>query len=169
MIDRTTRWPETIATDDTSADYVARIIYENWITRFESPKTITTDQGRNYESNIFLKLLQTIGIQKTRTTAYHPQSNGIVERWHRTLKTALKTRLSQHTKWIYELATVLLGLRATPRTDTSLSAAQLTYVCSIRLSCDFFTSTSSNNQEMNYDFVTQLQESINKALSSKRT
>ncbi|CAK1590749.1 unnamed protein product [Parnassius mnemosyne] len=169
MIDRTTRWPEAIPTDDTSAESVARIIYENWITRFVSPKTITTDQGRNFESNLFLKLLQTMGIQKTRTTAYHPQSNGIVERWHRILKTALKTRLSQHTKSIDELPTVLLGLRATPRADTSLSATQLTYGCSIRLPCDFFTATSSKNQEMNKDVVTQLRESINKVLSSKRT
>ncbi|CAK1588180.1 unnamed protein product [Parnassius mnemosyne] len=53
--------------------------------------------------------------------------------------------------------------------STSLSASQLTFGCSIRLPCDFFTSTSSNNQEMNYDFVTQLRESINKVLSSKRT
>ncbi|CAK1595247.1 unnamed protein product [Parnassius mnemosyne] len=126
MIDRTTRWPEAIPTDDTSAESVAKIIYENWITRFGPPKTITTDQGRNFESNLFLKLLQTMGIQKTRTTTCHPQLNGIVERWNRTLKTALKTRLSQHTKWIDELPIVLFGLRATPRADTSLSAAQLT-------------------------------------------
>ncbi|CAK1595243.1 unnamed protein product [Parnassius mnemosyne] len=168
MIDRTTRWPEAIPTDDTSAESVAKIIYENWITRFRSPQTITTDQGRNFESNLFLKVLQTMGIKKIRTTAYHPQSNGIVDRWHRTLKTALKTRLSQHAKWIYELPIVLFGLRAT-RADTSLSAAQLTYGCSIRLPCDFFISTSSNDQEMNYDFVTQLRESISKVLSSKHT
>lgn len=168
MIDRTTRWPEAIPTDDTSAESIAKIIYENWITRFGSPKTITTDQGRNFESSLFHKLLQTMGIQKTRTTAYHPQSNGVVERFHRTLKTALKTRLSQHIKWIDELPTVLLGLRASPRADTSLSAAQLTYGHNIRLPCDFFTSTS-NNQEINHDFVTQLQETINKAIQSQRT
>lgn len=163
MIDRATRWPEAIPTDDTSAETVAKIVYEHWITRFGAPRLMTSDQGRNFESRLFAKLLHTVGTEKTRTTAYHPQANGMVERWHRSLKTALKTRLSQHTTWIDELPTVLMGLRAAARTDTGVSAAELTYGYNLRLPCDFFTAPSSAEPDMDLDYVSKLRASINSA------
>lgn len=169
MIDRATRWPEAIPTDDTSAETVAKIVYEHWITRFGAPKLMTSDQGRNFESRLFAKLLHTVGTEKTRTTAYHPQANGMVERWHRTLKTALKTRLSQHTTWIDELPTVLMGLRAAARTDTGVSAAELTYGYNLRLPCDFFTAPPSTESDMDSDYVSRLRASISSARPSQPT
>lgn len=169
MIDRATRWPEAIPTDDTSAEAVAKIVYEHWITRFGSPRLMTSDQGRNFESRLFAKLLHTVGTQKTRTTAYHPQANGMVERWHRSLKTALKTRLSQHTTWIDELPTVLMGLRAAARTDTGVSAAELTYGYNLRLPCDFFTTQPAHDPDMDFDYVSRLRASINSARPRQAT
>ena len=76
-----------------------------------------SDRGRQLESELFTALSQTVGFTRCRTTSYHPQNNGFVERVHRTLKAALKTKES----WLRALPMALLGLRARPNTDTCLS------------------------------------------------
>lgn len=157
MIDRATHWPEAHAVCDISAETVAKAIYEGWITRFGCPARITTDQGRQFESHLFTALTRLFGIQRIRTTPYHPQSNGIIERWHRCMKTALIARLS-NSSWIEELPTVLLGLRAAIRTDTDVSAAELTYGQNLRLPGDFFVTSQTEAMDSNY--VEKLRSSI---------
>lgn len=159
MIDRLTKWPEAIPTDEITADRIATIVYQHWISRFGCPTTLTSDQGRQFESHLFQNLMKTMGITKTRTTPYHPQSNGIVERWHRSLKTALRAKLSDTSTWIDELPTVLLGLRAALRTDTGVSAAELTYGNTLRLPGDFFTA-STYTPTMDYTYVNKLRDII---------
>ncbi|KAI8420298.1 hypothetical protein MSG28_008827 [Choristoneura fumiferana] len=141
------------------AEDVAKAVYEGWISRFGCPATITTDQGRQFESRVFASLSRLFGIEKTRTTPYHAQCNGIIERWHRFLKAALKARLQTARSWIDELPTVLLGVRAAMRSDTGVSAAQLTYGCNVRLPGDFL---SPNRDDVTLDsaYVDQLRDSI---------
>lgn len=159
MIDRATRWPEAIPIQDITSEAVANTVYDTWITRFGTPITITTDQGRQFESQLFLELTRLIGAEKTRTTAYHPQSNGIIERWHRSLKAALMSRLATSNKWTAELPTVLMGLRAATRTDTNTSAAQLTYGQALRLPGDF-VAPSPKPTKMDSNYVDQLHHLI---------
>ena len=56
------------------------------------PLHLVTDRGRQFESELFKELSSLIGFHRLRTTSYHPQSNGIIERTHRTLKTAIMAR-----------------------------------------------------------------------------
>jgi hypothetical protein len=74
-----------------------------------------------------------------QTTAYHPESNGAVERLHRRLKDALRVRAPPAT-WADELPFVLLGLRAQPREDTGLSPAESVYRAPIVLPNEFLQS-----------------------------
>lgn len=138
IVDRCTGWPEAYPLVDITAQTVAKTFFENWISRFGCPVKLTSDQGRQFESSLFMELTQFLGINKIRTTAYHPQSNGTVERWHRSLKTSLKARLQDNTSWVQELPTILLGLRAVPRSDSQVSAAEMTYGLKLRLPGDFF-------------------------------
>lgn len=145
---------------DITAETVAKNVYDGWISRFGCPLRLTTDQGRQFESNLFSKLMELLGIRKNRTTPYHPQCNGAVERWHRSLKAALTARLSDSaTSWLDELSTVLLGLRAADRSDNGISAAEMTYVHVLRLPSDFYSPQSKGSVD-DYTYVEKLREII---------
>jgi hypothetical protein len=73
-----------------------------------------------------------IGVKHTKTTAYHPQCNGMVERFHRQLKAALRAR-SCGLNWFHHLPWVLHGLRAPPKNDTGISSAKLVFGCKLVL------------------------------------
>ena len=110
-IDRATRWMEAIPLEDTSAASVAVAFLETWISRFGVPLYVITDRGSQFESELFTELSKLIGFHRLRTTSYHPQTNGMVERMHRTLKTAIKTRKQS---WLQSLPIVLYGMRSIP-------------------------------------------------------
>ena len=94
---------------DMCADSVVKALLSQWISRFSVPAHITSDRGRQFESSVFAELMNTIGTTHLRTTLYHPQSNGIIERWHRTLKSAILCHNSE--RWVHHLPIILLGLR----------------------------------------------------------
>ena len=101
-IDRYTRWPEAIPMTDATAKSCVAAFLSGWIARFGVPVTITTDQGAQFESQLWKALMHLLGKKRNRTTAYHPQANGLVERFHRHLKSSLKARLTSG-NWVEEL------------------------------------------------------------------
>ena len=81
-VDRFTRWPEAIPLTAITAEAVAQAFLSGWISRFGVPSTIITDRGRQFESQLWTNLMSLLGSRRARTTAYHPQTNGMVERFH---------------------------------------------------------------------------------------
>lgn len=138
MIDRTTRWPEAAPLRDITADTIANTFFNTWVTRFGAPAVITTDRGAQFESPIFEAVVKLVGSERTRTTAYHPQSNGIIERWHRSLKSAIKCHNTQD--WIKVLPMVLLSLRSNYKEDIKTSAAEMVYGTTLKLPGEYFAS-----------------------------
>ena len=88
-----------------------------------------------------------LGVQLNRTTAYHPQANGLVERFHRHLKSSLRARLTGP-NWVDELPWVLLGIRTAPKEDLASSSAELVYGAPLTVPGEFFPS-STEAQEPN--------------------
>ena len=76
---------------DIRAETVADAFFSGWIARFGTPATITTDRGAQFESKLWDGLCNQFGIVRNRTTSYHPQSNGMVERFHRQLRVAMSS------------------------------------------------------------------------------
>lgn len=155
-VDRFTRWPEAWPVDNMSAYTVATTLTTNWITRFGVPDIITTDQGRQFEAELFRALTVSFGIQHMRTSPYHPQSNGIVERFHRTLKTALTAQETPH--WTLKLPIVLLALRSTIKPIDSLSPSEMVYGTTLRLPGEMFHPAPSEGQVP--EFITALRDSM---------
>ncbi|GFU17565.1 hypothetical protein TNCV_3988941 [Trichonephila clavipes] len=124
-IDRFSCWMEAIPIPEITAEIVGRAFYEKWICRFGVPAKIVTDQGRQFEAELFRSIAAICGAKVAHTTSYHPQCNGKVERLHRTLKGAIKAH--NNIRWTESLPTVLLGLRAAIRPDISYTIAQMVY------------------------------------------
>jgi len=131
IIDRWTGWPEAVPISmhgqAANAAVCARIMIEHWIAKFGVPDTITSDRGAQFVSSLWQELTKVTGCSHHTTTAYHPESNGKVERMHRSLKNALRCRLDGERNWLAQLPWALLGLRTAPNTDTGLSPAVLVY------------------------------------------
>ena len=137
IIDRYTRWAEAIPLTDIRAETVADAILKNWIARYGIPTVISTDQGSQFESQLFHELSKYFGFKRNRTTAYHPQANGCIERWHRTLKSSIMCH--ERPSWTKSLPIILLGLRTVYRDDFQATPAELVYGENIKLPYDFFS------------------------------
>ena len=132
MIDRFSRWVEAIPLRNITASTIAEKLVSSWIARFGVPRIITSDQGSQFESLLFRELSNLLGNPKIRTSTYHPQSNGMVEKFHRHLKTALKAATNAK-NWTSNLSWVLLGIRSAVKEDLGFSPAQLLYGQALRI------------------------------------
>ncbi|KAK3752626.1 hypothetical protein RRG08_008769 [Elysia crispata] len=126
IIDRNTRWPEAIPLRGITTPECVHALITGWIARFGVPGDISSDRGSQFTSSLWTEIAARLGVKLHHTSAYHPQANGMIERFHRTLKTALKARLTGP-NWVEELPWVLLGLRTTPKEDLGYSSAELVY------------------------------------------
>jgi transposase InsO family protein len=81
-VDRATRWPEALPLRATTAAACAMTLFQGWVSRFGVPDTIMSDRGPQFTSQVWSELCQLLNIRHNMTTAYHPESNGMVERMH---------------------------------------------------------------------------------------
>ena len=136
VVDRFTRWPEAFPISDTSTRGVARTLIAGWISRFGTPAVLVSDRGPQFVSQLWTDIAQLLGVQLRQTNAYHPQSNGMVERFHRQLKASLSTRLTGP-DWASHLPWVMLGIRTTHKTNLGTSPAELVYGTQLHLPGQF--------------------------------
>ena len=126
MIDRTTRWPEAVPLSSISTEACVRAFISSWISRFGVPATLTSDRGAQFTSSVWAGVCRILGISTSQTTSFHPQSNGMIERFHRSLKSSLRARAAD-SDWVSHLPLVLLGLRSVPKEDTGFSVSEAVY------------------------------------------
>ena len=144
IIDRFSRWTEAIPLPNMTAETVSKALITHWISRYGTPERIVSDRGSNFESYTFSALSDLLGVHKIRTTAYHPQSNSVIERFHRRLKEALKASAdADPTNWVDKIPLIMLSLRSATRADGQPAPAQVLYGCNLRLPIDLLVKNDS--------------------------
>ncbi len=124
LVDYATRYPEAVALRNISAKSVAEALF-SMISRVGIPKEILTDQGTAFMSRTIYELL---GIKSIRTSVYHPQTDGLVERFNRTLKTMIRKFVHEDAKnWDKWLEPLLFAVREVPQASTGFSPFELLY------------------------------------------
>ena len=141
MVDRTTRWPEVVPLSATTTADVARAFIGTWVARFGVPSDLSSDRGPQFTSELWTSVARQLGVSLHRTTAYHPQANGMCERFHRDMKAALKASLTDD-GWVDRLPWVMLGIRTAPKEDLLSSSAELVYGQPLRVPGDFIHHTT---------------------------
>jgi hypothetical protein len=132
VIDRFSRWPEALPLEDATAESCARALIRGWIARFGVPDDLVSDRGAQFTGKIWIELNRLLGVKAVNTCAYRPQANGMIERFHRQLKGALKARLAT-SDWMDHLPVVLLGIRSAWREGLDAAPAELLYGTPLRL------------------------------------
>uniref|UniRef100_A0A8C5APC8 Gypsy retrotransposon integrase-like protein 1 n=1 Tax=Gadus morhua TaxID=8049 RepID=A0A8C5APC8_GADMO len=125
-MDYFTKWPEAYALPDQGAETIADALVGGMNSRFGAAESIHSDQGRNFESCVFAALCSRLDMQKTRTTPLHPQSDGLVERFHRCMEQQLAIVSAEHQRdWDNHLPLVLMAYRSAVQESTSCTPALL--------------------------------------------
>ncbi len=122
LCDYFTKWTEAYAIPNHTAHVVADKMVTEFVSRFGVPQQIHSDQGAEFESNLFQGLCDLLRITKTRTCPYRPQSDGLVERANRTLKQMLQCVVNDaRDDWDDHLPYVMMAYRASIQESTNCS------------------------------------------------
>ena len=136
-MDYFSKWPEAYALPNQEAVTVANVLVSQFFSRFGVPAELHSDQGRNFESHVFQEVCTLLGIHKTRTTALHPQSDGMVERYNRTLENQLAAFVQDHQKdWDLHLPLLLMSYRSAVHETTKFTPAMLMFGRELRVPLD---------------------------------
>ena len=137
VMDYFTKWPEAYAIPNQEATTIAQVLVNEFFSRFGVPYEIHSDQGRNFESNVFKECCKILGIRKTRTTPMHPESDGMVERFNRTMGQELAKRCkNEQEDWDRHLPLLLMAYRSAEHESTGYTPSHLMTGREMRLPID---------------------------------
>ena len=104
VMDYLTKWPEVFPTRDQTSITIARLLVEQIVPQHGVPVELLSDRGTAFLSKLMEEVYSLLGIRKINTTAYHPQTDGLVERFNRTLTNMLAKKVKKNGKdWDVQL------------------------------------------------------------------
>jgi len=123
-----TRWPEARALSDASAASVASFFIDEIICRHGSPRELLSDQGKHFDNDLISAICTQLQVHHRYSTTYHPQTNGLVERFNRTLCEVLaKCTIQLSGDWDQYIAPALFAYRTTRHSTTRYEPFYLLY------------------------------------------
>ena len=128
ITDHFTRYAQAIPTRNQTAKTTAEALFNNFFVHYGIPKRIHADQGANFESRLIKELCEVSGCKKSRTTPYHPQGNGMTERFNRSLLGMLGTlQPSQKSDWKTHIAPLVHAYNCIRHESTGFSPYSLMF------------------------------------------
>jgi hypothetical protein len=122
IMDHFSKWADAFPVKNHTAETVARVLFNRVFVYLGMPLRILSDQGPEFESNLFQELCRWMGIEKVRTTPYKPSTNGMVERYHRTLNSILAKIIAANQRdWCERTPTAAAAYRASVHESTGFS------------------------------------------------
>ncbi|GFW04467.1 hypothetical protein TNCV_878361 [Trichonephila clavipes] len=158
VMDYFTKWPEVYPIPDQEAPTVAEAIVQHWISRYGVPLQLHSDQGRNFVSAVLKGVCELLGIDKTKTTPLHPQSDGMVERFNRIILNNLSLMVSKNQQdWDQKVPLFLLAYRSAVHETTGYSPSQMLFGQDLRLPCDLLFGRPPDTPSSPEEYVQNLQ------------
>jgi len=159
MMDNFSKYVEAVPMANQEAASVAKALVENVIVRYGAPLQILTDQGTNFEGHLFQELCKLLGIDKVRTSSYHPSGNGLIERFHRTLNAMLGKIISSHQRdWEEVLPHVLAAYRASIHQVTGYTPNRLLFGRENRVPLDLVYGRPSDPDPSNVNYSSYVED-----------
>ena len=122
VVDNFTRYVQAFIMNNHTAHTMAHVLYNNFFSIFRFPQRLMSDQGTEFTGDVIAAMCKLLGIEKIRTTPYHPQSNGSAERVHQTLQRMIsKLDPEKRRKWPKHIGSVLITYNATRSQVTGYS------------------------------------------------
>ena len=134
------------------------------ISRFGAPERIHADQGQNFEAQLFKEMCNLFSIEKTRTTPYHPQSDGMVERMNRTIQDMLAKYVAEHQRdWGVHLPMVRMAYRSSVHSSTQYTPHYLLFGHEVRLPLDVMYGREPHQPEAASEYARNLRSTLEEA------
>ena len=122
IVDHFTRYIQAFVMKNHTAHTTTRVLYNNFFSVFRFPQKLMSDQGTEFTGDVIAAMCKLLGIEKIRTTPYHPQTNRSAERVHQTLQRMIsKLNLEKCQKWPKHIGSVLIAYNATRSQVTGYS------------------------------------------------
>ena len=132
IMDRTTRFPEVVPVRSIRSPVIIKHLLD-FFARYGLPRELQSDRGTNFTSRNFKEKMQQLGIKHVLSSPYHPESQGILERFHGTLKSTLGKFAHNHPdQWDEDIPFVLFALRSAPNESLGFSPYELVYGHNVR-------------------------------------
>lgn len=172
ICDYATRYPEAYPLREVTAKQIATVLLR-FFSQVGIPREVLTDQGPNFMSHTLQKVYQLLGIKRVRTTPYHPQTDGLVERFNQTLKSMLRKYVSDTGKdWDKWLPFLLFAYREVPQASTGFSPFELLYAHQVRGPLDVlregWEATDKPGKKNILSYVLKMREHLQKTTALAR-
>ena len=147
-----TRFPEAIPLRNIKAKTIVKALTK-FFTLVGLPSSIQSDQGSNFMSGVFQQVMHELGITQYKSSAYHPQSQGALERWHQTLKTMMRIYCFETEKdWDEGIHLLLFAAQESVQESLGFSPFELVFGHTVRGPLKLLKEKllqSSNNESIN--------------------
>lgn len=168
VTDLFTKWVEAFPLAKTDSVTLAKVLVNEIVCRYGVPRYLHSDQGANLVSEVIKSLCATLGINRTQTTAYHPEGNGQVERFNRTLESMLAKVIADHQRdWDEHIQNALFAYRTAIHDSTGYTPFLVMFGRSPTLPIDVMLGQGEEQKELP-SYVQRLQQSLRAAFSSVR-